>query len=314
MTLLGIDPQDFRDARRPGLGGGSVLIGHDLRAHPLMGLDALAQLAESLPGVSIEHHRSDLPPVLPGGNPPQRHGISPGDMVRGIETNGCWLVLWHIEQSPRYRALLDDCLDEIEPHATPGERAETRQGFIFISAPDTVTPVHIDPEHNVLLQLTGTKQVSVGAFADDAMRHREIERVASAGDRNIPAAAVDDRSYLLRPGLGVYVPPFAPHWVRNGPTACVSLSVTWRTGPFLKRERLYQLNARLRRRGLSPSPPGESAVRDNVKYVAARAGWRCGTFRATRRDAADPDADERAGGIRAMVRYPAWPRSKSIVE
>ena len=33
----------------------------------------------------------------------------------------------------------------------------TSQGFIFVSSPNSVTPYHFDPEHNILLQIRGSK-------------------------------------------------------------------------------------------------------------------------------------------------------------
>ena len=35
-----------------------------------------------------------------------------------------------------------------------------REAFIFISSPNTVTPYHMDPEYNFLLQIRGTKDHS----------------------------------------------------------------------------------------------------------------------------------------------------------
>lgn len=275
MSLLGLDPGAFEAGRTDDRGPGPAEVGHQLRWHPLLTLDALGELADSLPEGYVEHHLNDLPDVLPGGRTAQLDGVGMGDLVRGVETNRCWVVLWNIEQSPRYAALLDECLAEITPHATPGERVVLREGFVFISAPNTVTPVHIDPEHNVLLQVVGQKTMTVGRFgADDGYRHREIERVVMGGHRWLPRSATDETSFDMTPGVGVYVPPFTPHRVRNGPGLCVSLSVTWRTSRYFRNELVYEINARMRRRGLSPRPPGESALRDLVKIGVLRGGGR----------------------------------------
>ena len=54
---------------------------------------------------------------------------------------------------------LTTALSEIKPFA---ELASTgmkqKQGFIFISSPGSVTPFHIDPENNFLLQIRGSKK------------------------------------------------------------------------------------------------------------------------------------------------------------
>jgi mannose-6-phosphate isomerase-like protein (cupin superfamily) len=254
---------------------------HRLFEHPLLSLEALAELAEGLPEGGVEHHRGELPAVLPGGETPQLEGVGAGDLVRGIGSNGCWVVLWNIERSPRYGELLDECLAEITPYATPGERVVLREGFVFISAPGSVTPVHIDPEHNVLLQFAGEKTMHVGRFVDEADRHAQIERVVLGGHRWLPTAATEEQRFDLTPGRAVYVPPFTPHRVRNGDGGpCISLSVTWRTAEFYRREQAYEFNAKVRRLGLSPKPPGGSALRDGVKAgLRVHGGKALGTAR-----------------------------------
>ena len=36
-----------------------------------------------------------------------------------------------------------------------------REAFIFVSSPNAVTPFHMDPEHNILMQLRGTKTMTL---------------------------------------------------------------------------------------------------------------------------------------------------------
>lgn len=274
MMLLGIDREAFSAIHTDGAEPAPASIPHELRSHPLLTLESLGELADSLSGEDVEHHLNDLPAVLPDGQTPQLSGVSPGDLVRGVATNQCWVVLWNIEQSPTYAELLDQCLAEITPFASPGESVPLREGFVFISAPNTVTPVHIDPEHNVLLQVVGEKTIGVGRIDGENERYRQIERVLMGGKRWLPHPAVNEREFPMTPGSGVYVPPFAPHWVRNGEGFCVSLSVTWRTGSFYRRERTYKMNTLLRRGGMSPRPPGESAARDLVKAGTVWGGRR----------------------------------------
>lgn len=57
---------------------------HDLIAHPLLELDALAALGEGLPADSVEYNRGDLPIGVegkPGGN-----GLTIGETIREIES------------------------------------------------------------------------------------------------------------------------------------------------------------------------------------------------------------------------------------
>lgn len=258
---------------------------HQLCHHPLLSVDAIAECALELQAVArkagrlsrdkpVEHHLGNLPPVMPGGRPPRIKGVDVAEMIRTLEANRCWVVLWNIEAIPRYAELLDACVTDARQVATPGRREVLREGFIFISAPDTVTPVHIDPEHNVLLQVSGEKTTTVGRLTDHTLWHREIERVLLGGDRHLPIPAEEEQPFHLTPGLGVYVPPFAPHWVRNGSTTCISLSVTWRTEEAYRAELVHTANGRLRCLGLHPAPPGTSRLRDEAKIAALGAARR----------------------------------------
>ena len=258
--LLEIDPPAFADgfARRP------FAVRHSLVDHPLLTPDAIAQLADALPIAAVERHRSDLPLVLPDGAP--ELGGRPSDAVRELETGRVWMVLWNIEQVPTYRALLDACLDQVEGHV--GDRnggMRDRKAYLFLSAPGAITPTHFDPEHNLLLQIRGTKEMTVGRFADPLDQQRELDRYHGGGHRNLERIPEQSTPFMLDPGGGVYVYPFAPHWVRNGEAASVSLSITFRTYASRRIERVHRFNARLRRVGLSPRPAGSSPARDRAK-------------------------------------------------
>jgi JmjC domain len=280
--ILEVDPDDFAE----GFSRRSVEVRHSLVGHPLLTLDAIADLADAMPLTSVERHRADLPAVLPGGAP-ELVG-PPSQTVREIEGNNCWMVLWYIDQMPEYKALLDECLDEVESYLPGGERGmRQREAFLFLSAPDAVTPIHFDPEHNLLLQVKGHKDMNVCPFADRDSEQRELGRYFSGGHRNLEAIPSDGTTYPLDPGEGVYVPSFVPHWVKNGDEASISLSITFRTPRSRRAERVNTVNAHLRRVGLSPQPEGSSPGTDRAKELAYQAffGWqsRLGRLRRTLR-------------------------------
>ena len=258
--LLTIEPMGFARAfaRDP------FAVEHHLVEHPLLTLEGIAELADELPRSAVERHRADLPLVMPGGAPDLEG--RPSDTVRSIATNNCWMVLWNVEQAPAWRRLLDGCLDEVQTHVGGRDGGMMqRQAFLFLSAPGAITPAHFDPEHNLLLQIRGTKEMNVGRFPDPADQQRELDRYHDGGHRNLSAVPVDARTFVLSPGRGVYVPPFAPHWVRNGDEVSISLSITFRTRRSEAAERAHALNARLRRLGLHPSPAGHDERRDRAK-------------------------------------------------
>jgi hypothetical protein len=69
--------------------------------HPLFSLEAFGELADRTPPERIERQRTDLDLVLPGGGNPRGGVEAPGDVVRGIETDNAWLVLWNVENDLR---------------------------------------------------------------------------------------------------------------------------------------------------------------------------------------------------------------------
>ena len=201
----------------------------------------------------------------------QSSELSPGEVARTIEDNGLWMVLKNIEKHPDYKRLLDDTLDEVAPLVDDHEGGMTlREGFVFLSSPNSTTPSHTDPEHNFLMQVRGTKQMTVGRFPDEDTRQLEIEDHVSGGHRNIDWLPVEPKVFEMEPGDAVYVPPHAPHMVKNGPTASVSFSITFRTPELERVQRVSSINARMRRLGLSPKPPGRRPRADRVKASTSK--------------------------------------------
>jgi len=265
-TILALDGAAFGDsfARCP------VGVRHHLASHSLLSVEAIAQLAELLPADRVEHNLANLPKVVDPRDV-RRSGEPVGDIARGIESNGCWMVLKNIELDPRYRELLDASLDEVAPHVQERDGGMTeREGFIFLSAPGSMTPSHTDPEHNFLLQVRGTKEMSVGSFPDAETEQLALEQALGGGHRNVGWEPQSPVSFDLGPGDGVYVHPHAPHWVQNGDQVSVSLSITFATPASRQRRQVHAANARLRRLGLSPIAPGRRPRVDRLKVVLLR--------------------------------------------
>jgi hypothetical protein len=239
-------------------------IRHDLVDHPAFSLERLVELARKLPAEQVEYNAGDLPLTQDPTKTP-RTGLSIEETIRRINDAKSWMVLKRVEDDPTYKQVLDDCLDQIEPLA-PGMR--TRRAFIFISSPGSVTPYHIDHEYNFLLQVRGTKKMTI--FDPAVLTEEAIERFYRGEHRNL----VFDQSYVeksqtfeLTPGNGVHVPVNAPHYVLNGPAPSVSFSITFRTPEGDRRSAVYEVNDKLRRFGLKPRPVGKTPIVDRVKYV-----------------------------------------------
>lgn len=207
-----------------GFGRAPFALRHKLAAHPLLALDALAALADSLAAGEVEHNRGRVGAVAPGGSP-ERIDMAPGEIVRTIETNDCWIVL-PIHDAPAYGELREGLFDELRRHLPPGEGdIVRRQAVLFLATGGSTTPAHIDLEHGLLLHLSGSKAVHVGDFPDAATAQQKIERMHRGEHRNIADPPQNARRYRLRPGDGVHIPAFTPHVVHTDPGQ-VSLSLT----------------------------------------------------------------------------------------
>ncbi len=249
------------------------ILPHQLGRHPLLELEALAALAEVLPRTSIEYNKADQPIGVNGK--PDPTGIPIGETIRNIAQTGSWAVLKNIEQAPAYAALLADLLAEISPEieAKTGRMLKT-QGYIFISSPGAVTPYHFDPEHNILLQLRGSKVMTQFPAGDPAYAPDEVhEAYHTGGGRELTwhdELASGGTEFLLGAGDALFVPVMAPHFVRNGPEPSVSLSITWRSEWSFAEADARAFNAVIRRIGLKPVSTRRWPYRNAFKAI----GWR----------------------------------------
>jgi hypothetical protein len=252
-----------------------AVLRHDLAGHKLFEMARLTALAKALPADRIEYNAGDLPI----GQDPQATpmtALTAEETLRRIAEHRSWMVLKNIERDPDYAALLNACLDDIAP-ATRGAMRR-REGFIFISSPGAVTPFHMDPEHNILMQIRGSKTFRIfpaeGALVSDA-QHEAFHR--AGGHRNLPYREEFDAAataYRLFPGDALHAPVKAPHWVKVGPDVSVSLSITWRSEASEAEASLRRANGWLRARGLVPPPPGAAPLRDRLAVIGARAAAR----------------------------------------
>ena len=256
---------------------------HTLHDDPRLALDALADLAEALPGNSIEYNRGNLPIAVDGK--PDATGLSIGETIRHIATSDSWAVLKNIEQVPDYRTLLMELLGELRPviEATTGALL-TPQGFVFVSSPNAVTPYHFDPEHNILLQLKGSKVMTQFRAGDARYAPDEVhESYHLGGPRELPWSdelLAGGTPYAIDPGEAVYVPVMAPHFVRNGPESSISLSITWRSEWSYDEAGARCFNGTVRRLGLAPRAPKRWPATNRVKCLAWRAYRRVALDRA----------------------------------
>jgi hypothetical protein len=271
MNRLELDPETFRQQfpRRP------FLIKHHLVDHPLFAIPRLLELSRSLPESCVEYNEGNIPLNM-GAKASPRTGLSAEDTIRNIREAHSWMVLKYVEHDADYRALLDECLDQVRQLSAPlVSGMDKREGFIFLSSPNSRTPFHVDPEHNFLLQIRGGKLVGQfdptdAAVATDA----DIERGLFGENRNLTYNdEIEKRGKIfeLTPGVGLHFPVAAPHWVKNGPDVSISFSITFRSDDSERESAVRHFNFSLRKRGIHPRPLGRSPVMDTAKFQAYRA-------------------------------------------
>src|SRR3546814_20305377 len=87
------------------------LLHHRLPDHPLLSIEALAVLGESLRPSEVEYNPGNVPIGIRPEDVPS-NGLSIGETIRTIESNGSWAVRKHIENVAAYPPLLLDLLGE----------------------------------------------------------------------------------------------------------------------------------------------------------------------------------------------------------
>lgn len=248
------------------------LIRHRLVDHPLFALERLVELSRRLRSDQAEFYAGDVPVYMSPEQTPAT-GLSLEETMRRIESCGAWVVLKNVEQDPEYGDLLNRCLDEVGAvYESTLKGASDRVGFIFISSAKAVTPCHLDPEHNFLLQIRGSKTIHIGDRS--FLAEGDLERYFTGGHRNVDLPEdLGSRAakFRLLPGDGVHVPFTAPHWVVNGDGVSVSFSITFQTPESRRKAVVHKVNARIRKTGVRPTPPGLSSMRDTFKILGFEA-------------------------------------------
>jgi ribosomal protein L16 Arg81 hydroxylase len=259
MTMLHLD-----GGHEPDFNVKPFLVRHGLTDHSAFTFERLLELARRLPPEMVEYNAGDLPLTQDPTLTPQT-GLSIDETIRRINDARSWMVLKRVEADAEYRRILDECLEHVMPLA-PTMRQ--KQAFIFISSPGSVTPYHIDHEYNFLLQIRGTKKMSI--FDRSVLAEETLERFYRGEHRNLvfdENRAGEGRTFELAPGEGVHVPVNAPHYVKNGPEASVSFSITFRTPQGDRRSSVYRVNERMRSVGITPRPVGHSPLVDRAKHL-----------------------------------------------
>ena len=163
---------------------------------------------------------------------------------------------------------------------------------MFLSAPPSVTPFHIDRENNLWLQIRGRKIINVWDHTDRQVvegKHVDSFIVSGTLEHVRLQEGFRERSHEcdVGPGDGVYFPATSPHmtrtttdWVRPGDGISISVGVVFYTRHTYREANIHACNVLLRRFGITPRQPGANRLVDSLKFACGRAHvWIRKTFR-----------------------------------
>lgn len=266
-------------------------LSHRLVEHPLLQLPRLVQLARDRGGQELyfrgDHQINQVDDDGPGQGSRavaardestkrtfldrqlSRPKLSASETIAQIESSNAWLQFRDVGADLEYAALLSQLIDEFRPYAervAPG--LSVPRADIFVSSPGATTPFHLDEEHNFLLQIRGSKRLSVAnGFEPEAVRPDTVADFFRGSGELAPYCEQLEQHSVhveLAPGEGVHIPPCHPHWVQNGNAVSVSLGILWFSDVTARRRHLYRLNRWFERLGLRLPAPGARPALDSV--------------------------------------------------
>jgi hypothetical protein len=259
-------------------------ISHDLVKHPLLQLPRLVDLARSLNRPILyfrgDHAINQVDVAIGSGEPKRtfhdrklsRPELSATETIAQIENCNAWLQLRDVGSDPEYASLLGNIIEELR---VPSERVASGlsapRADIFVSSPGATTPFHLDEEHNFLLQIRGSKKLSIANGFDPAVLDPAClsSHFRGSGELVPYAEHLEQHSIHLDllPGEGVHIPPCFPHWVQNGDAVSISLGILWYSDVTARRRFLYRVNSWMEQAGLKPAAPGDRPVSDAIKAL-----------------------------------------------
>ena len=143
------------------------------------------------------------------------------EVFRRIEEPGSWVALYNVQTDDRYRVFLDEVISSVMSLAAPEQPGISDiGGFIFISAPPSVTPFHIDRENNFWLQIAGRKRLNVWDHTDrDVVSAAAVEQFVLTGSladvKLIPGMEARSLEFDTAAGDVGYFPSTSPHMTRR---------------------------------------------------------------------------------------------------
>lgn len=253
---------------------------HRLADHPLLQSDQLAALSERFRCSSRLFTFSNKAGAAANFDEVSR--LYPNtrtikDSLQNISDAKAWVLLRHVQADPTYRSLIDYALNPIQPEI---ERKDPgmyyRAGWIFVAAPHTTTPFHIDRNHGILLQVRGVKTVYVWDAEDTEVvteRARDVFHARHDLDLVKWHEEFRERAHVfeLGPGMGVYIPETCAHLVETSDEPSTTISMTYSTRATRRDALVHVMHDLMHRKGIEPPAVGKRPLLDALTYAAGSA-------------------------------------------
>jgi hypothetical protein len=244
---------------RAAAAGQPVVVPHRMPADAAGDAAAMRRLAASVPRswwVASDGAVDALTAELPAQLAPSL----PGDGEGAIVTR-----LYHLQELPAMRPLTDSVYDALERAWPSTEPWLRRDAGFFLSSKDAVTSAHADRHHNLLLQLSGSKEIGVAVPGSRAHAAIVARSVPSLRCCEMPPEA---KTFVLPAGSALYMPPYTVHWVRSTDDS-VALSCGWSSAATVHAGEVHAANAALLRLGLPARPVGGRSDALRLRAVTA---------------------------------------------
>lgn len=257
------------------------VVRHTLSDHFLLQPPQLMELGRRLESRNlIRTHSNAVTAGTPFNDAPSLapNRKSARDTLAQIRDAKAWMSLLNVQVDDIYRKLVDEVLEQLRPGVEKKDPGMCyRGGWIFITSPHTITPFHMDKEHNFILQMQGCKKlyvwdhrdtVAISEMAKDRFHHRHARDLIIWKEELRARAQVFD----LEPGMGAYMPSTSAHMVENDENPSITMSFTYYTDSTRRDASIHTMHERLRLKGISMPPVGARPGMDNVMFGLERVG------------------------------------------
>lgn len=254
---------------------------HRLVGHPALELANLGRVIPRLPKSDVFYSSGLLQREddFDRAHIEHRNGLSIEETIEKLKVSSSYVMVRAPERDSSFAPLFRELLADVNAMTRSrglGDCVDGSMLYLFLASPRSLTPFHFDRYSTLLFQFRGSKKVWVAPPWD--------ERVIASADAEAFAARTGARPpwkphmealgtpFSFTTGEALHIPFASGHYVENGADdVSISMSIIFNTKQTEAQSRALVFNHALRKRGLTPTPVGTSALRDQAKAKALHA-------------------------------------------